>query len=97
MLVEWREQTIGETSCVQRRPKAITRPRKVMAHGGGVKSGIDAAEKDAHVGRDQIANGLAGGSNQLFFGWLPGLSQTMRRCVRLLLNFKTCLLRSALL
>ena len=62
---------------MQRRPKAIPGPRKVMAHGGGVQTGIDAAEQNFQTRRDHVADGFACGSDKLFFSWLPGLSQTM--------------------
>ena len=48
------EQAIGETGRMQRRPEAVTRSRKVMSYGGGIKSRINPDEQHLEPGRDDI-------------------------------------------
>jgi hypothetical protein len=74
-LVERRQQPIGKARGEECGPEAIAGPRKVMAHGGRVQSGIDAAKENAQAGRDYVANSLALGGAELRFSWFPGLSQ----------------------
>jgi len=50
---------------VQRGPEAVTGSREVVAGGGGVKAGIDAAEEDGETGRDDVAQLLAARRGEL--------------------------------
>lgn len=94
MLRKRRQQTFGETGGKQSRPESISRARKMMAHGRGVQTRIDAAKKHLQPGRNNVGYRLIGGGGKLGLGWFPGLSQMTG--VLVLLDFKTRLLRLAL-
>jgi hypothetical protein len=50
------EQPAGEAGGVERRPEAVARSGEVVAGGRGVEPGVDAAEEDPEIGRDQIGH-----------------------------------------
>src|SRR5262245_21632348 len=68
-----RQQSAGESRLEQRRPEAIPRPREMMTDCRCVKSGVDAAEENSQIRRDDVGNGLTGGIDQLVFGGFEAL------------------------
>ena len=56
------EQPRREAGGVQREPEAVARPGEMVAGGGGVKAGVDAAEENPEPRRDHILKPLAAGS-----------------------------------
>jgi len=59
------QQPGREARRVQRGPEAVAGPGEVVARGGGVEAGIDAAEKDRQARRDDVAQLLAAGLLEL--------------------------------
>jgi hypothetical protein len=71
----------GETSSKQRGPETIAGASEVMANGGSVESGIDAAEEHTQTRRNHVAHRLAFGCDKLLLGGLPGFSDSdIRNC-----------------
>ena len=61
MFSERRNEAIGKSGGVKRGPKPVARTREVMAYSGGIKSGIDAAEKNPPTRRDYVPDSFAFG------------------------------------
>src|ERR671923_803090 len=59
------EQTRGETGLVQRGPKAIARPGKVMTCRAGIQTGIDTTKQHAQTWGDHVPNSLIPCSKQI--------------------------------
>jgi hypothetical protein len=49
----------GKARRVKRRPEPVAGAREVGSGGGGVKPGVDAAEENLEVRRDDVAQALA--------------------------------------
>ena len=64
-LCKWRQQSIGKSGFMQRRPEAIAGTREVVTHRRGVESRINATEKHAQVWRDDVRQSLAGRFDKL--------------------------------
>jgi hypothetical protein len=54
-----------ESRGMQRGPETVAGTREMKAGGGGIQSGIDAAEQDLEARADDVAQALAGGGLQL--------------------------------
>jgi hypothetical protein len=61
------EKARREAGLVNRRPEAITRASEMLLHRGRVEAGIDTAEEDVEIRRDDIRQRLSEGRRQLFF------------------------------
>jgi hypothetical protein len=53
------EKPRREAGAMQRGPEAVARTRKVKPRGGRIETGVDAAEEDGEVRREDIAQPLA--------------------------------------
>src|SRR5262249_29223934 len=73
------EQTRRESGAMQHRPETISRAAEVLLHRRGVQAGIDAAEEDAQVWRDDVGKGLAGRGEDFFLRGLHGRRRSRRR------------------
>lgn len=62
----------------------------MVAHRGGVESGINSAKQHSKARPNHVLTRLVFGREQLFFGWLPGSVQSSG-----LLDLKASLLRGA--
>jgi hypothetical protein len=62
------EEPRREAGAMQHRPEAIARPAEVLLHRRRVQAGIDPAEEDFQIGRDDVRQRLAGGGEDLLFG-----------------------------
>lgn len=62
------KKPISESGGVQRRPEAIAGSRKVQPRGSGVESGIDPAEQNLQVRRNQVRNDSTVGLSKVFRG-----------------------------
>jgi hypothetical protein len=52
---------------MQRRPEAIAGTSEVLLHGGGVEAGIDAAEKNVEMLRDDVGKRRVRGGGEIGF------------------------------
>ena len=58
------EEPRRESGAMERRPEAIAGTAEVLLHGRGVETGIDAAEEDVEMRRDDVRQGLARGGGE---------------------------------
>lgn len=65
------EKPRRESRFVERRPEAVAGAAEVLLDGGGIEAGIDAAEEDVEVQRDDVGKRRIGRGGDL----LPGRFQ----------------------
>ena len=70
ILFPWPEPARREPAGMQRRPEAVAGAREMVASGGRVEAGIDAAEEDLQVRRDDVAQRLRASGLELLSGRL---------------------------
>src|SRR5438128_9980985 len=71
---ERRQEAFRETGGVERGPKAISRPGKVMPDRRGVESRIDSTEQNLERRGDDVRHFLIVSGRKLFSGWSPRFS-----------------------
>src|SRR5213075_172726 len=75
----WRELSRREACAVKRRPEAIAGSREVMADLRAVETGIDAAEENVEVGRDDVGDQKLTARPPMYFFVEPSGSFTSNR------------------
>jgi hypothetical protein len=66
------KQPRRKAGAVKRGPEAISGTREVVAGGGRIQAGVDAAEQDLQAGRDDVPQAFAGSRGKLSFAWSGG-------------------------
>lgn len=74
VLLPRREEPRRESGAVNRRPEAIARPPEMTADRRGVEAGIDAAEEDVEIRRDDVRQGFAVRGGEIGFAGLQKFS-----------------------
>src|SRR5258707_14750035 len=70
------EEPRREAGSVNRRPEAVTRPPEVLLDGGGVETGVDAAEEDVEIAGDDVRQRGTGSGGEIGFGRLHSIRTT---------------------
>jgi hypothetical protein len=66
-------EAFGKSRGVQGRPKAVSRPRKMMAGPGRIQARVNAAEKDAQAVIDEVRHGFVRRGKQLPSSWFSSI------------------------